>query len=114
VTITRNQWLQIIGIVFGAIVASSALWTQLFGATTAQTIISVTGFLTTVLSGITYVLTGQGQQIRDVANMPGVDTITVNSSANKTLATAAVDQSQDKVVPSAAAANTVQATAKGN
>lgn len=112
--ITRNQWLQIIGIVFGAIVASSALWTQLFGQSTSQIIISVTGFLTTVLSGVTYVLTGQGQQIRDVAAMPGVQTITVNSAANQTLATIAVDQSQGKVVPSPSAANVVQATAKGN
>lgn len=111
--ITRNQWLQIIGIVFGAVVASSALWTQLFGSGTSQVIISVTGFLTTVLSGVTYVLTGQGQQVRDVAAMPGVQTITVNSSANQTLAQIAVDQSQSKVQPSAASANTVQQTAKG-
>lgn len=112
--ITRNQVLQILAVVFGACIAASALWTQMFGATTAQTVVSLLGLANTILAGVTYVLTGQGQQVRDVANMPGVQTITVNSAANQTLAQIAVDNSQSKVVPSAAAANTVQATAKGS
>ena len=112
--ITRNQWLAIFGVILSALMTSTAFLTDTFGANVAHGIIGGAGFINMVLNGIVVILTGQGQQIRDVANMPGVQTITVNSAANQTLAKAAVDQSQDKVVPSAASANIVQQTAKGN
>lgn len=113
-TITRNQWLAIFGVILSALMTSTAFLTDTFGASVAHAIIGGAGFINMILNGVVVILTGQGQQIKDVAAMPGVQTITVNSSANQTLATIAVDQSQSKVVPSASAANVVQATAKGN
>lgn len=95
--ITRNQWLQIVAVVFSACIAASALWTQLFGQNTATIIISLLGLANTILAGVTYVLTGQAQQIKDVAAMPGVDRVSVNAQANTTLAQVATDPAQAKV-----------------
>lgn len=95
--ITRNQWLQIVAVVFSACIAASALWTQLFGQNTATIIISILGLANTILAGVTYVLTGQAQQIKDVAAMPGVDRVSVNTLANPTLAAVATDPAQRKV-----------------
>lgn len=95
--ITRNQWLQIVAVVLGACIAASSLWTQLFGATTAQVVISLLGLGNTILAGVTYVLTGQAQQVREVAAMPGVERVTVNTQANSTLASVATDPTQSKV-----------------
>lgn len=111
--ITKSQWFQIIGIIIGAIIASSSLWTQLFGNTTAQVIVSVTGFVSTIASGVGYILTGQGQMVKDVAAMPGIQSITVDSGANQNVAQVAVDEAQPKVNASPAAEATVQQTAKG-
>lgn len=112
-SITRNQWLQMAAVVFGACIAASALWTQLFGQNKASIIISLLGLANTILAGITYVLTGQAQQVKDVAAMPGVGHITVNSAANQTLASMAVDNSQSKVIATQDSANIVQQIAKG-
>jgi hypothetical protein len=112
VNITRNQWLQIIGVVIGACIAASSLWTQLFGATTSQVIVSLLGLSNTILAGITFILTGQSQQIRDVAAMPGIQAINVNAQANPTLASIAIDPSQSKVAPTADAKAAVTQIAK--
>jgi hypothetical protein len=45
--------------------------------------------------------------------MPGVESITVNSQANKILAQVAVDPTLDKIAPTPAAAAAVNALAKG-
>lgn len=96
--ITRNQWLQIIGIVLASSVAASALWTQLFGQATASIIISLLGFGNTILAGVTYILTGQTQQVKDVQAMPGVSKITVNDLASPALAAVSEDPANTKVV----------------
>lgn len=111
--VTRNQWLQILAVVMGASIAASSMWTQLFGQATATVIVSLLGFGNTILAGVTYVLTGQGQQVKDVLAMDGVQKIDVNARANQTLAAIAVDPTVDKIAPLPAAVSTVEATAKG-
>lgn len=95
--VTRNQWLQIAAVVLSACIAANTLWTQLFGAGTATVVISLLGLANTILAGVTYVLTGQSQQVRDVQAMPGVSKIVVNNQANATLAAVADDPSNTKV-----------------
>ncbi|MDE2096851.1 MAG: hypothetical protein KGL39_06350 [Patescibacteria group bacterium] len=69
-------------------------------------IVSVAGFVSGVLGIVLTFLTGQAQTVKAVQDMPGVESITVNEKANKTLASLALDQTQEKidVVPSAAQA----------
>lgn len=111
--VTRNQWLQILAVIIGASVAASSLWTQLFGQQIAGIIISLLGLGNTILAGVTYVLTGQGQVVKDVLAMPGVNDVGVNAQANKTLAAIAVDPAQYKIKPTAADAAYVGKIAKG-
>lgn len=98
--ITRNQWLQIIGVVINSCVAASSLWTQMFGQSTTNIIIGLLGLGGAILSGVTFILTGQGQQVKDVAAMPGVSRIITNDQANSTLS-AVVDSTNPKVVKGA-------------
>lgn len=100
--------------VFGACISSSALWTQLFGSGTSQIIVSLFGFANTIVGGVAFIITGQAQQIRDVAAMPGVQQITLNSSASQAAAQVAIDPQQPKVGgTSASVQNILQQTAKG-
>lgn len=112
--INLNQVLAIIVVVLGVLVASTANLTDLFGPTTAKLVVSASGLLSSVLSGILGVLTGQSGQIKAVQNMPGVDNIVVNKQANPTLASLAVDPAQPKVVAAPGAEATIAATAKGD
>ena len=111
--ININQIIAIVLVVLGVCSASTAQLTDLFGAGAAKYIISGSGLLTSILSGVLGIITGQGSIIKAVQAMPGVERISVNSQANSTLATLAVDPNQGKIetIPGAAAA--VAATAKG-
>lgn len=95
--VTRNQWFAIIGVILSALMTSTAFLTDTFGASMAHAIIGGAGFVNMVLSGITVILTGQGQQVRDVAAMPGVDSIKINQQANTALAQVATDAAQPKI-----------------
>lgn len=107
-----NQVLAIILVVLGVFVASTAQLNDLLGTTDAKIIVSISSLLMSILSGVLGILTGQGGQIRAVQSMPGVDKIVVNSQANSTLATMAVDPSQDKIETAPGAAGAVAATAR--
>ena len=98
--ITRNQWLAIAGVVLSALMTSTAFLTDTFGATLAHSIIGGAGFINMILNGVVVILTGQGQQIRDVAAMPGVDRVSINAQASVAAASVAVDPAQTKVGPS--------------
>lgn len=111
--LTAKQWLAITGIVLSAIVVSTAYFTDMFGPVVAKQITGTAAFLNLILGGVLTYLTGQGQTVRDVLAMPGVDTLTVNAKANQTLATVAVDPNQDKIMPTPADAAQVAKTAKG-
>lgn len=102
--------LQIIGIVLvinGALIGSSAQLTDLFGPVAVKYIISLASIGNSILGGITTLISGQGAQIKNVLAMPGVEKLTVNSQANTTLATIAIDPQQDKIAPTPAAEATV-------
>lgn len=94
---TNKQILAIVMAVLAATTASTAQMTEIFGPSTAKYIISIAGFVNTILASITAVITSQGSIVRDVQAMPGVEKITVNSQANSTLAAIAVDPANNKV-----------------
>ena len=113
--LTANQVLSIIAAVLAALVAATAQLTDIFGPTTAKTIVSAASLANMVLTGILAGLTSQKSQIQNVAAMPGVEKITVNAQANQTLAQVAVsnDPVATKVEAIPTAAAKVEATAKG-
>src|ERR1700694_2310580 len=110
--LNTNQQIAIVLVVLGVLTASTAQLTDLFGPLASKYIVSASGLLVSIFSGILGVITGQGGQLRDVQAMPGVERITVNAAANQTLAAMAVDQSQPKIEIKAGAENTVAATAR--
>ena len=111
--LTGKQILGIIAAVLSALVASTAQLTDIFGPTTAKAVISAASIGSTILNSILVGISGQSSLVKDVAAMPGVDSIKVNSDANSTLAALAMDPLQDKVAPKPSDADDVLATAKG-
>lgn len=111
--ITRNQWIAITILALGLISGATGQMTDIFGAGAAKSIASAASFMSSFVAGIQVILGGQGQQIKDVAAMPGIEKVTVNSAANSTLAGLAVDPKQDKVAPTPSAMTAVENTAKG-
>jgi hypothetical protein len=106
-----KQVIAIIIAILGVLIGSTAQLTDLFGASTAKTVISLAGIMNSMLSSILAVITSQAAQVKDVLAMPGVDKIEINAKANKTLATIAVDPSVDKIAPTPEAFDKVSETA---
>lgn len=107
--------LQIIGIVLavnGALTGATAQLTDLFGAVVAKDIVSVASLGSAILGGVITAMSGIGSQISNVAALPGVERISVNASANDTLATLAVDPAQRKIGATPEAKVAVAATAQ--
>lgn len=107
--------LQIIGIVLavnGALTGATAQLTDLFGAIVAKDIVSVASLGSAILGGVITSMSGIGSQISNVAALPGVERISVNSKANSTLATLAVDPTQAKIGATPEAKAQVTATAE--
>jgi hypothetical protein len=113
VNITRTQWIAIAMLALGLIAGGTSQLTELFGVGVAKNLSSAASFLSSFVAGLQIILGGQGQQIKDVAAMPGIEKVLVNASANQTAATLAVDPKQDKVAPTTAAMTAVENTAKG-
>jgi len=95
--ITSKQWFQIISGIISGLITGAALFNPLFGETLALQIVSVLGISNIVLSSIGTTLSGQGNLVRDVAAMPGVERVSVNASASSTLASVALDPAEKKV-----------------
>lgn len=110
--LTTNQIIAIIMAVLGVLVGSTAQLTDLLGPTTTKTVVSLASLANTMLSGIMVILTGQSAQVKNVLAMPGVEKVTVNSQANTTLASLAMDSTVNKIAPTPAALTDVAATAK--
>lgn len=108
-----NQIFAIVLVVLGVATASTAQMTELFGPVAAKTVATSAGLLTSILSGVLGVLTGQASQVKAVQAMPGVESILVNAKANQTLAAIAVDPNQSKVQVVPGDVNKVTETAKG-
>lgn len=112
--ITRNQWFAIAVLLLTVLTGGSAQLTDLVGAYATKVIISFSTLATGFLAGVQIILGGQGQQVRDVAAMPGVERVSVNAAASPTLASVAVDPAQYKVGATTPEARTVLADkAKG-
>lgn len=111
--INGRQLLSIFGAILSVLMVSSAQLTDLLGAGTAKTIVTVAGLVNMIFQAITVNLTSQGAQVRNVLSMDGVEKIDINSKANATLAAIAVDPTQDKISPTPAAMQAVIQTAKG-
>ena len=95
--ITRNQWLGIIVVILGAVAGGSAQLNNVVGPGVTQLLVSLATLLNTIMGGIIVNLGGQGQQIKDVAAMPGVDRVSINENASAAAAIVAVDPQQTKV-----------------
>lgn len=110
--LTFNQKIAIVLVILSVLTTSTVQMTELFGAPTAKLIATASGMLSTLMSGVLAVVTGQASLVKDVQAMPGVEKIVVNSQANKTLASVAVDPSNAKVEALPEAQRAVEATAK--
>lgn len=111
--IQPKQWFAIASGFVSSMITGAALLNPLFGETMALKIVAVLGISNLALNSIQTALTGQAQQVKDVAAMPGVEKITINANANPTLAAVAVDQNVDKVAPTRQDMDVVTQTAKG-
>ena len=73
-------------------------------------IVSISGLISGVLGIVLAFMTGQANSIKAVQEMPGIEKIIVNSQANATLATFAVDPAQPKIVAKPEDKTKLQAT----
>lgn len=112
--IQPKQWFAIISGFVSSMITGAALLNPLFGETLALKIVAVLGITNLALNSVQTAVTGQAALIKDVANMAGVEKITVNEKANPTLASVAVDPTVDKVAPTRQDMDTVSQTARGN
>lgn len=112
VDLNGKQIISIIGAVISVLMVSSAQLTDLLGPGVAKTIVTVAGLTNMILQSVTVAITSQGSTVKDVLSMQGVERISVNGQANSTLATIAVDPTQNKIAPTQAAEAAVAATAK--
>lgn len=107
INLTTGQYMAIVVFMLSATAGATAQLTPVFGPTVTGLIVSIANLImTVVVTPIIFVVTGQSSIVKAVQSMPGVDGITVNEKANKTLAQLAVDPAQAKidVVPGAQAA----------
>ncbi len=112
--LTSKQIFQIASGVIGSLITGAALLQTLFGQDLTIKIVAVLGIANIVLSSVGAALSGQSNLVRDVAAMPGVTRISVNTDASAALAQVAVDSTQPKVgaaTPDARAS--LQTIAKG-
>lgn len=112
-TITSKQWFQIISGIISGLITGAALFNPLFGETLALQIVSVLGIGNIVLSSVGTALSSQGNLVKDVLAMPGVEKINVGTQANQTLAQIALDPAIDRISPTREAQAAVTATAAG-
>lgn len=106
--LTPLQIVLICSAIVSAIAGASAQLTGIFGAGTAQIIVSVATLINTIMSSVLVPFTGQSAQLKNVLAMPGIEKITVNAQANQTLSAIAVDPTVNKISPTQAAQSDVE------
>lgn len=112
-SITRNQWLGLMILASSILMGGASQLDILVGVVASKAIVAGMILLNAFLAGAVVILGGQGQQVKDVLAMQGVQKIDVNAQANTTLAKLATDPTVDKIGPTPAAMAKVEATAKG-
>lgn len=110
--LTLGQKIALLSITLGALAGGTAQLTPIFGSVVSADIASLAALANTIVSGWIFVVTGQGAQMKNVAAMPGVEKVLLNSDANAVAATLAMDKNQDKIAPTPSAETAVAATAK--
>ena len=113
INLTPIQVIALILVVLGAISGGTAQLTEIVGAGVTKILVAFSGLCTTILSGWIMIITGQSALVRNVQEMPGVEKITVNAAANKTLAEMAVAPENAKIEAAPGADAAVAQTAKG-
>lgn len=107
-------FLNILSSVNGGLITGAALLNPLVGESLALKIISGLGICQIIVSAVNSNLSTQANTIKEVAAMPGVERISVNSAANQTLAQVATDPAQAKVgAATPDLRSTLESTAKG-
>lgn len=94
---TSKQWFDIISGINGGLITGAALLQTLFGQDLSLKIVAVLGIIGIIVNSVSGSLGGQANLVKEVAAMPGVEKITVNATANTTLASVATDAAQPKV-----------------
>lgn len=129
--LTGKQWIAISIGVLGVLMISQAQLTDLFGASTAKYIQSASGLINMILGSVLAALTGNvapgvqlqqlqqapgGQEaiVRNVMNMPGVESLEVNKKATPELAQLAVNPELLKISPKPSDAAAVTNIAAAN
>lgn len=92
-----KQILSIALVVLGVLTASAAQLTDLVGPGWTKVIVSFSTLTMSMLAGVQGLISGQSSLVKDVQAMPGVEKIVVNKEASQTLATLAVDPTQEKI-----------------
>ena len=114
--LSGKQWIGIVGVVLNTLMASSAIFTKVWGPDTASLVVMTIGMINTMFSGIGVVLASQLNIVKDVLAMPGIEHVSTNAQATDGLAAMAVDPTVDKIAPTRHALENVTAavTAKGS
>lgn len=109
--LTTNQKLAIaIGVLTG-LTGMTAQLTTLLGPHITADVSAASAIIVMGLSVFLTVSSGQSATVKQVLDMPGVEKISVNGQASAALATIAVDPNVNKIAPTTAARDTVEATA---
>ena len=95
--LTRNQILGGAVVIVSVLMISTTQLTDLFGPVIAKSIVAGASILNGILGGWVALMSGPGGMVRDVAALPGVDRVAINTNALPSVAAAAVDPSQPKV-----------------
>lgn len=95
--LNTKQIIAIVLAVLSVFSGSTAQLTDLFGSGVAKILISASSLAATTLSSVLAVLSSQDRTVKEVAALPGVERISVNTQANPVLAAAATDSAQPKI-----------------
>ena len=94
---TSKQWFDIISGINGGLITGAALLQTLFGQDLSLKLVAGLGILGIIINSISGALGSQASLVKEVAAMPGVDKVTVNTNASPALAGVATDAAQPKV-----------------
>ena len=70
--LTPLQLTLIVSAILSALAGASAQLTDIFGATTAHTLVSAITLVNTIISSVLVPFTGQSAQVKNVLSMPGI------------------------------------------
>lgn len=91
------QYFLIAVAILSAVSGMTAQFTDLFGAGPAHLIVTAASAANTLITAIMTPLVGNASMVKNVAALPGVDRVQVNTQATPAIAAVAVDPAQTKV-----------------